>query len=734
MSNPPSKQTHYHACNLCEAICGLEIVLEDKKIISIKGDKKDPLSNGHICPKAIALQDIYNDPDRLKLPVKKTSDGWQTLSWKQAFNEVTSNLKKIQKKYGNHAVGVYQGNPTVHNLEGMLFSSTFTRSLKTRNHFSATSVDQLPEQLVSLKMFGHSLLIPLPDLDRTEFVIIIGANPVVSNGSLMTAPGVKKRLAAISKRGGKVVVIDPRRTETATMADDHLFIKPGTDALLLLAMLQHLFKEKLATLGTVANFTKDIDVIERIVKPYTPERVASIVGIEAEQIKALVRNFCVAGSATCYGRIGVSTHEYGTLTQWLIVVFNIATGNLDFPGGAMFSKPAFDILSRASKKTSSPKKNKRTGFADAFSRVRKLPNFNGEFPVATLAEEITTEGDGRIRAMVTNSGNPVLSGPNSTKMDAAFSELEFMVSIDFFINETTHHADIILPPLSALERPHYDIIFHTLAIRNTARFSKALFKAPASSKSDTEIFTELGWRMKSSNLPSKISGWFKKVTVQKLGSEYAVNDQLKKGPYGQSHNLNLKTLLKNPHGIDFGAMKPSLPKRLFTQDKQINLAPEEFIKDLDRLNHQFLDNQLGKDNKNEFDLLLIGRRDPRTNNSWLHNSLRMVKGKNRCLAMVHPKDAELRNIKDGELVHIKSRVGGINIPVSLTEEMMPGVISIPHGWGHQMEGVELSVAKQHPGVNTNILTDDQLLDKISGNAALNGVPISLSKGTSQREN
>jgi anaerobic selenocysteine-containing dehydrogenase len=725
MTELKSQTTHYHACNLCEAICGLEIVLEDEQIISIKGDKKDPLSKGHICPKAIALQDIYNDPDRLRQPHKKTADGWEKISWDQAYDEVAQNLKKIQKKYGNNAVGVYQGNPTVHNLEAMLFSSAFTRTLRTQNHFSATSVDQLPEQLVSSEMFGHSLLIPLPDLDRTEFVIIIGGNPVVSNGSLMTAPGVKKRLTAISERGGKVVVIDPRKTETAAIADEHFFVKPGTDALMMLAMLQYLFEQKLQSLGTVSNFTKDLKIVEKLVKPYTPEIVSPITGIPAERLKELVRNFCVAGSATCYGRIGVSTHEYGTLTQWLIVVFNIVTGNLDFPGGTMFSNPAFDFLAKTSKKSSS-KKKKRKDFGSAYSRVRNLPNFNGEFPVATLAEEITTAGEGQIKAMVTNSGNPLLSTPNSKNIDQAFSQLEYMVSIDFFINETTRHANIILPPVSALERPHYDIIFHSLAIQNTARFSTALFKPPKDARSDAQIFTELGWRMTSVSLFSKMKGWFKKTLTQKLGAEYVINDQLKKGPYGKSHNLTLQKLLDNPHGIDLGALTPCLPNRLFTKDKQINLAPAIFVKDLERLQKQYLMTSQSKDAP-EFDLLLIGRRDPRTNNSWLHNSYRMVKGKNRCLAMIHPDDATARNIEDGELVHIKSRVGAINITVVITDEMMPGVISIPHGWGHDMDGVELRVAKEHGGVNTNILTDEFLLDAISGNAALNGVPISISR-------
>ena len=710
--------THYHACNLCEAICGLEIKLQDQQIISIKGDQKDPLSKGHICPKAIALQDIYNDPDRLRLPVKKTVNGWQQISWKQAFDEVASKLKQTQQQYGKNAVAIYQGNPSVHNLDAMIFAPMFVRSLRTKNKFSATSVDQLPEQLVSLLMFGHSLMVPLPDLDRTDFLIIFGANPVVSNGSLMTAPGVQKRLKKIQQGGGKFIVVDPRKTETALIADQHLFIKPGTDVFMLLAMLGVVFSENLQTLGSVAAFTHDLQIIEALVKHYTPETVAPITGVDAEQLKSLVRDFCTAKKATCYGRIGVSTQQYGTLTQWLITVFNIVTGNLDIAGGTMFSRPAFEVLEHRS--------GRRKGFADDYSRVRKLPNFAGEFPVATLAEEITTAGKDQIRSLITHAGNPVLSTPNGKQIDKALENLDFMVSIDFYINETTRHADIILPPLSILERPHYDVVFHALAIQNTSRYSVPVFKANKKHRSGAAIFLELTWRMQSDNWWSKFTGWVKKSILQRLDSNWIVDMKLKKGAYGKSHGLNLKHLKDNPHGIDLGPMMPCLPERLFTVGQKINLAPEEFVAGIERLNEHLLAVELPiKDTG--FDMLLIGRRDPRTNNSWLHNSYRMVKGKNRCLALLHINDAASRNIEEGEVITVKSRVGEITIPVSLTEDMMPGVISIPHGWGHNVEGANLNIAKSHAGVNTNILTDDKLLDGISGNAVLNGIPVAVTK-------
>lgn len=718
MKNNNSNRTHYIACNLCEAICGLEIKLEDGQIRSIKGDKQDPISKGHICPKAVALQDIYNDPDRLRVPIKRTAEGWQKIPWEQAFDEVTDGLKRIQHQHGRNAVAIYLGNPTVHNLDALLFGPMFFRTLRTKNRYSATSVDQLPEQLVSLLMFGHSFLIPLPDLDRTTFHLIFGANPVVSNGSLMTAPGVTKRLKAIRERGGKLVVVDPRRTETAAIADSHLFIKPGSDVFMLLAMLHVVFNQQLQTLGAVADFTRGVDEIEKLVQDYTPEKVASATGVDPGDLKTLVRDFCAAKGASCYGRIGVSTQEFGTLTQWLITVFNIVTGNLDIPGGTMFSKPAFEVVtaSRSGKK----------GFADNFSRIRNLPDFNGEFPVAALAEEITTEGDGQIRALVTSAGNPVLSTPNGNQLDNAFAKLDFMVSIDIYLNETTRHANIILPPLTTLERSQYDVAFQALAIRNGAKYSQPVFKAGKEQRSDAQIFTELGWRMQTGNLFSRAGGWLKKEFAQRFGREWIINKRLKQGPYYRSHGLNLKKLKQNPHGIDLGAMQACLPERLMTRDKTINLVPEECLSDLQHLNKTVIANDtISK--ASGFDLRLIGRRDPRTNNSWMHNSYRMVKGKKRCLALLHPQDAKSRNLKDGDMALVSSRVGSISIPVAVSDEMMPGVISIPHGWGHRMDGVELSVASEHAGVNTNILTDDYFLDSMSGNAALNGVPVSLAK-------
>jgi anaerobic selenocysteine-containing dehydrogenase len=489
-NSPP----HYRSCNLCEAICGIEISVRDDGQLNIRGDKEDPFSRGYVCPKAVALQDIHFDPDRLKYPVRRTAQGWERISWDAAFAEVTKNLKRINAQYGRNSIATYIGNPSAHNYGALLFLPPFIRSLRTRNRFSATSVDQLAHHVAGYLMFGHQLLIPVPDVDRTQYFLVLGANPVVSNGSIMTAPGMSRRLEEMRRRGGKVILIDPRYSETARVADRHLFIRPGTDVLLLLALVHVVFAEGLTRLDRIASFTAGVETIASAVEQFTPERVAPITGIDAGEIRRLAREFAAAEAAVCYGRVGVSTQEFGGLCQWLINVLNIVTGNFDRPGGAMFALPAFDPFTVP--QSIAP----RGGFARWHSRVRKLPEFSGELPVAALAEEILTEGPGQVKALVTCAGNPVLSTPNGRELDQALASLEFMVSIDLYVNETSRHANIILPPTSPLERNNYDIAFNILAVRNVAKFSPALFQPEGEAKDDWEILLELQTRMESDGL------------------------------------------------------------------------------------------------------------------------------------------------------------------------------------------------------------------------------------------
>jgi anaerobic selenocysteine-containing dehydrogenase len=696
MTSSTNIRTHFRACNLCEAICGLEITVNDQnEILTIKGDEKDPFSRGHICPKAVGMKDIYLDKNRLKQPVRRTTAGWETISWEEAFTEVTAKFKSIQAQYGKDAVGIYQGNPSVHNSGTLLSAPGFLRALGTKNRFSATSADQLPHHFAAWQMFGHPLLLPIPDIDHTDFMLIIGANPLASNGSLMTVPDVANRLKAIQKRGGKFIVIDPRRTETAKIADQHLFIKPATDVFLLLSLVHEITQQ--------IELTDDIQRLKDLTQFYAPETVSTITGIEVEQIKNIANELVSNSKSVVYGRMGVSVQAFGGVCHWLINCINILTGNLDSVGGAMFPQPAFDLFGRA--------KKGENYFNRWQSAVRKLPEFDSDLPVSAMAEDILAGG---IKAMLTVCGNPVLSTSNGTQLDTAFDSLEYMVAVDIFINETTQHANIILPPTTGLEIAHYDVVFHNLAVRNTAKYSEPLFEKDNNQRHDWEIFEELKNRM---TLPEGAEIPAPKNPEEKL--ELA----MKFGPYGKD-GLTLQKLKDNPHGEDLGALRPCIKERLLTENQEIKLIPEIIIKDLGRVKENA--EQLLASTKNSiFDLQLIGRRHLRSNNSWMHNAEQLIKGRERCTLMIHPETAAIRGIMNQEKVQIESRVGMVEIAVEITDEIMPNVVSIPHGFGHARKGVQLDIATAHAGVSLNDLTDELLIDELTGNSAFTGVPVRI---------
>ncbi|MGI4761037.1 MAG: molybdopterin-dependent oxidoreductase [Janthinobacterium lividum] len=700
---PMPAEIHYRACNLCEAICGLAITHDNGRVLRIEGDKADPFSRGHICPKAVGLQDVYEDPDRLRHPLRRTATGWEEVSWAVALDEVAAGLRRVRAAHGPHATAWYAGNPTVHNSGTQLSMPGFLKALGSRSLFSASSVDQLPHHFASWQLFGHPLLLPVPDLDRTDYWLILGANPLVSNGSLMTAPDVAIRLRAIQERGGRVVVIDPRRTETAARADEHHFIRPGTDAFLLLAMVQVLFAENLVRPGRLADCLDGLAELQAAVAAFTPEQVASLTGIAADTTRRLARELAAAERGACYGRVGVSVQEFGGLCLWLVSVLNILTGHLDEPGGAMFATPALDILGK-------PQAYDRYGRYR--SRVRDVPEFMGELPVASLAEEMLTPGPGQLRALVTSCGNPVLSTPNGRQLDEALASLDFMVSIDIYLNETTRHAHYILPPATGLETAHYDVSFHALAIRNTARYSEPLVEKSAGQRYDWEIFEGLRQRLEA-------EGAYDPTTAASLENpEVKIDLGLRYGAYGKA-GLSLAALREQPHGVDLGPLQPRLPQTLRTAGQRIDLAAPLLLADLARA-QQALAAPLALA---PGQLLLIGRRELRSNNSWMHNAPRLVKGRARCTLHLHPTDAAARHLTEGQVVRVRSRVGTIELPIELTDSQMPGVASMPHGYGHQRAGLRLAVAAQHAGASLNDLTDDHRLDALTGNAALTAEPV-----------
>jgi anaerobic selenocysteine-containing dehydrogenase len=689
------------SCNLCEAICGVLVTVDDGRVTDIRGDESDPLSCGHICPKAVALRDLQEDPDRLTTPVRRTADGWQEIGWDAAYELVVDKLTGIQREHGRNSIGVYLGNPNVHSLGALTHLPAMVKQLRTRNRFSATSIDQLPHMLASYLLYGHQLMVAVPDIDRTSYLLMLGANPLASNGSMMTAPGFGRRLKELRKRGGKVVVIDPRRTETAAVADEHHFVRPGTDAAFLLALIHQVIADGQAR---PAAYVDGLAAVEAAVESWTPERAAGITGIPAAAIRRVAREFASAERAACYGRVGVSTQQFGAICQWAIQVLNIITGNLDRPGGTMFPRPAVNALLGLGR-----------GHIGAWkSRVRGLPEFGGELPVSTMAEEILTPGAGQIRAMVTVAGNPVLSTPNGRKLDEALGTLDFMVAVDPYINETTRHADVILPPAPPLERDHYDVIFHQLAVRNTARWNDAVLPKPASARHDWEIFRDLGLALVRRTPWSR-----RRVEVMarlRLSPRRIVDLGLRIGPY----RLSLAKLKRSPGGIDLGPLQPALPKALHHKSKRIELAQRMILDDLPRLD------SLAEVSADE--LLLIGRRHLRNNNSWMHNSARLVKGRPRHHLLMNPEDLSRRKLSDGQLVTVTSATGSICVEVAASNDMMPGVVSLPHGFGHNRPGARLSVAGQVAGPSANDITDAGLTDAVAGTAAVNGVPVTVTAG------
>ncbi|SIQ33613.1 molybdopterin oxidoreductase family protein [Aquipseudomonas alcaligenes] len=697
-----TKTLHHRACHLCEAICGLTIETEDRDdgrhILSIKGDAQDSFSRGHICPKAVALQDIQNDPDRVRQPLRKVAGQWQPIAWDAAFALVAERLSAIQAEHGKNAVAVYQGNPSVHNYGLMTHSNYFLGLLKTRNRFSATSVDQLPHHLTSYLMYGHGLLLPIPDIDHTRFMLILGGNPLASNGSIMTVPDVEKRLKALKARGGKLVVVDPRRSETAAMADQHLFVRPGNDAALLLGLLNTLFEEGLTRESHLP--VSGLEQVRDAIAPFSAEAMSARCGVPAQAIRQLARDFAAAESAVCYGRMGVSTQAYGSLCHWLIQLINLVTGNLDSVGGALCTSPALDLVASTS-----------GGHFNVWqSRVSGLPEYGGELPVAALAEEMLTPGEGQIRALITVAGNPVLSTPNGRQLEQALEGLDFMVSVDLYINETTRHADLILPPTAPLEHDHYDTTFNMFAVRNVTRFNEPVLAKPEGALDDWEIFVGLAQAFAARQ------GTELKPTMP---PQQMIDMGLRFGPYGDKSELKLSlTALRDaPHGIDLGPLKPNLAARLKTESKAIEAAPELLVADLARF--------AAETQPAAGELLLIGRRHVRSNNSWMHNYQRLVKGKPRHQLLMHPDDMAGRGLSDGQRVRVQSRVGVIEVEALASDEMMPGVVSLPHGWGHTRPGVQMAIASAQPGASANDLTDERQLDAVSGNAALNGVPVSV---------
>ncbi|MFE7776738.1 molybdopterin-dependent oxidoreductase [Streptomyces sp. NPDC057445] len=735
MPGTDATRTALRICPLCEATCGLTLTIEGSRVTGARGDRDDVFSQGFICPKGASFGELDADPDRLRTPLVRGEDGrLREATWGEAFDTVAARIRPLIEEHGPNAVGIVLGNPNVHTMAGGLYPPVLLSTLRTRNLFTASTLDQMPKHVSSGLLFGSAVAIPVPDLDRTDHLLLLGANPLDSNGSLCTAPDFPGRLKALRRRGGTLTVVDPRRTRTARLADRHVAIRPGTDALLLAALAHVLFEEGLTDLGELAEQVEGVDEVREAVKDFTPEAVAAACDMDAVEIREMARQLAAAPTAAVYGRIGSCTVEHGTLASWLVDVLNILTGNLDRPGGVLFPLAAHDRAPRPA----GPGK----GFALGrwASRVSGHPEAKGELPIAALAEEIETPGDERIRALIAIAANPVLSAPDGDRLDRALGgSLDFMVSVDPYLNETSRHADVVLPPPPPSRSAHFDFSFNGLAVRNQARYTPAALPLDAGAMDECEIHARLilavsgmhgadpsavddmvidGSLAKAVADPrSPVHGQDPGELAARLtgarGPERRLDMMLRLGPY----DLTLDDLLEHPHGVDLGPLKPRLGQVLRTRSGRVELLPGPVAADLPRLRRA-----LGERDDR---LVLVGRRHLRSNNSWMHNIAALNGGSNRCTLQIHPADAARLGLADGATARIKADGGELEVPVEITDAVRTGVVSLPHGWGHDRPGTRMSVAAARPGVNVNQLLDGTLLDPLSGTAVLNGFAVDL---------
>ncbi len=735
-----AEQSHYRICPLCEACCGLEVRTQGARVLGVRGADHDVFSAGYVCPKGYALKDLHEDPDRLRRPLVKRDGGFVEVGWDEAFAEIERRLVPILQRDGRDAVALSVGNPSAHKMSLILYFSRLAKALGTKNVYSASTLDQMPKQLSCGLMFGHWLSIPVPDIERADLLVVIGANPVASNGSLWTVPDFRGKAKALRARGGRLVVIDPRRTETAEIADAHHAIRPGADVFLLAALVHTLFDEGRVRLGRLAGHVNGVDELRQAVTPFSPERVAARCGLDAAAIRGLARELAAAPRGALYGRIGTCTQAYGTLASWLVDVVNVLTAKLDEAGGAMFPKAA----AFAHNTMGAPGHGRGVGTGRWASRVSAAPEVFGELPIGVLAEEIETAGPGQVKALISIASNPVLSAPNGARLAAAFERLEFMVSLDIYLNETTRHADVILPGPSPLEDAHYDFAFPQFSFRNHARFSGAVFAPPAGQPAEWQNLLRLAAIARGDGARADVEAFDDALLMDELrkqageqapivmqalnasgrrGPERLVDLALRSGPYGDRFGQNpggltLDRVIAAPGGIDLGALAPRIPEVLRTPSGKVELAPPLLLADLPRA--------LADLDTPAPPLVVIGRRDVRSNNSWMHNLPTLAKGPFRCTAWVHPEDAARLGLADGARATLAANGRRLDVTVEVNGTLRPGVVSLPHGWGHDLPGARLALAAQRPGANLNALFDDAARDPLSGNAVLSGVAVSLS--------
>ena len=713
-------------------MCGLEIETEGERVVRIRGDRSDVWSKGYLCPKGASLGQLHHDPDRLRAPMVRDGDEWREVTWDDAFARCEELLHGVVAEHGVETVHAYMGNPNVHSYSLSRYSGAVAGLGGIRTIWSAGTVDQWPKNLACAQVYGGAWSIPIPDVANTDLFVVMGANPQASQGSILAYPDLLGELDRIRERGGRTIVIDPRRTGTAERADEWMPVRPGTDAALLLAVVQVLDEEGLIALCHLDGRVRGIDEVLAAASRYTPESVAAWCGVPADRIRGLARELAAAERPVVYGRIGLCNQEFGTLASWLVEVVNVLLGRVDAEGGALFPRPAIALISSTARRRG-PVTTGRW-----HTRVRGAPEVLGQAPLSCLAEEIDTPGEGQVKALITVAGNPVLSAPDAGRLDAALPMLDAMICIDNYLNETTRHAHVILPGLSPLEQPHCDEAIWGFATRAVARWSPVVFEPPERPH-EWEICIRLGailGGMKADEVDvaafddemylaraarhgvdgTQVESW------SLSGPDRFVDLTFRVSTYGDRYGehpggLTFDEVRRHPHGIDLGPSSTPLDDILRTSSGDIELAHDDILGDLERLDRRMAEPHPP--------LVLIGRRHVRSNNSWLHNLPALVKGRDRSTLLVHPDDAERHGVAGGDRVRLTTEAGSVEATVEVSDELIPGVISLPHGWGHDRPGTRNSVAAARPGSNTNVLIPGSALDEPSGNAAVNGVPVEM---------
>lgn len=730
-------------------MCGLRVTVEDGAVRGVRANPDDVWSRGHLCPKGASLHQLHDDPDRLRKPlVRNRSGGHAEVSWDDAFAEAERVLRPVLDRYGAAAATVYIGNPVAHNLALATYVGALVGlggAAGMGAYYSPGTVDQWPLNVVSALLFGGMWNSPVPDLDRTDHLVILGANPAASQGSMLSTPDIMGKLAAIRRRGGAVVVVDPRRTETARRASQWVPIQPGTDALLLFALLYALDETgAIRRPPHLAGLVDGLDDVVALSAQFSPERVAPATGIPADEIRRLAAGLAAADHPVLYSRIGACTQEFGTLATWLVFVVNVALGAVDRLGGAVFPKPVM-----WSPMFMKPPDQDAPGwrFGRFRSRVRGTPEVLGQFPIGCLAEEITTPGDGQIRALITVAGNPAVSAPGARRLDAALERLDAMISVDNWLNETTRHAQVILPGLSPLERPHSDDLYWMYSLASCVKWSDPVLAPDPARPSEWEILLRLAGALVGTPVadvdvaatddlytqgiiytacgspgtplfgrdPAEVFG-----TLKGVGPERLVDLGIRVGPWGDDlgrrpDGLTLETVRRHPDGLRLGELESGrLREVVTTPSGRIELVHAVFTDDVPRL--------LARMDRPAAPMVLTSRRHLRSNNSWMHNVAALMRGRDRCTLLIHPADAEHHGIADGQWVDVATEEGSVRVVAELTDDMSPGVLSLPHGWGHGLRGTRLAVANDHPGVNVNSINPVGLVDVPSNTHVVNGVP------------